>query len=153
MTSFVAGRLDSIPQYTSARWQLGVDTVYRAVTCGLLLVEDLAGLPDLSSFFHAIRTLSPDDKSGTKLSSGKFTLSGPALWNVTQICGTERLDELVSAYFPPAGEIRHTLNPCLHRGAGGNLRRERRALVGQAPASDHAGGRRRDGGRVKLTFC
>jgi hypothetical protein len=88
-----------------------VDTVYRAVTCGLLLVEDLAGLPDLSSFFHAIRTLSPDDKSGTKLSSGKFTLSGPALWNVTQICGTERLDELVSAYFPPAGEIRHTLNP------------------------------------------
>jgi hypothetical protein len=33
------------------------------------------------------------------------------LWNVTQICGTERLYELVGAYFPPTGEIRHTLNP------------------------------------------
>ncbi len=101
----------SIPQYTGARWQLGVDTVYRAVTSDLVSVEDLAGFPDLASFFKAIRTLSPDDKSGARSTDGEFAYTGPELWNVSQICGTERLHKLVGAYFPPTGEIRHILNP------------------------------------------
>jgi hypothetical protein len=111
MADFVAGRLDSLPQQTEARWQLGVDTVYRTVTCDLVRVLGLAGFPDLASFFHAIRTLSPDDRSGARSSNGEFAYTGPDLWNASQICGTKRLLELVSAHFPPVGEIRRALNP------------------------------------------
>ena len=110
MSDFVLGKLDSIPQHTAARWQLGVDTVYRAVTCDLVEVEGLAGFPDLASFFHAIRTLSPDDKSGAKSSKGKFVYTGPDLWNASQICGTNRLLELISAHFPAGGEVWRALN-------------------------------------------
>jgi hypothetical protein len=108
---FVHGNLDSVPQYTDARWQLGVDVVYRTVTCGMVEVEGLAGFPNLPSFFHAIQTLSPDDKSGAVSSTGEFKYTGPDLWNAAQICGTARLSKLVGAYFPPVGQIRRTLNP------------------------------------------
>jgi hypothetical protein len=111
MADFVLGKLNSVPQQTEARWQLGVDTIYRTVKCDLVQVEGLAGFPDLPSFFHAIQTLSPDDKSGARSSSGEFAYTGPELWNVSQICGTKRLVELVKAHFPPVGETRRTLNP------------------------------------------
>jgi hypothetical protein len=111
MADFVLGKLDSVPQQTKARWQLGVDMVYRTVTCDLVQVEGLAGFPDLASFFHAIQILSPDDKSGARSSNGEFVYTGPDLWNASQICGTKRLFELVNAHFPPVGEIRRTLNP------------------------------------------
>ena len=111
MADFVLGKLDSVPQQTEARWQLGVDMVYRTVKCDLVQVEDLAGFPDLRSFFLAIQTLSPDDKSGARSSSGEFAYTGPDLWNASQICGTKRLFELVHAHFPPVGETRRTLNP------------------------------------------
>lgn len=111
MADFVLGKLDAVPQETEARWQLGVDTVYRTVSCDLVQVEGLAGFPDLESFFDAIRTLGPDDKSGARSSTGEFAYTGPDLWNATQICGTKRLLELVNAHFPPVGEIRSTLNP------------------------------------------
>jgi hypothetical protein len=107
----VLGKLDSTPQYTRGRWQLGVDTAYRGIKCDLFEVEGLAGFPDLASFFDAIRTLGPDDKSGAVSSTGKFEYTGPDLWNAAQICGTARLSKLVDAYFPPVGQIRRTLNP------------------------------------------
>lgn len=111
MADFVVGKLESVPQQTEARWQLGVDTVYRAVTCNLIEVEGLAGFPDLASFFDAIRTLGPDDSSGATSTIGEFSYTGPDLWNATQICGTKRLVDLVNTYFPTAGEIRRVLNP------------------------------------------
>jgi hypothetical protein len=107
---FVHRNLDSVPQYTDARWQLGVDTAYRTVTCGMVEVEGLGGFPDLPSFFQAIRTLSPDDKSGAVSSTGEFEYTWPDLWNAAQVCGTQRLSKLVDAYFPPGGETRRTLN-------------------------------------------
>jgi hypothetical protein len=110
MADFVLGRLESVPQQTEARWQLGVDTVYRTLRSDLLQVEGLAGFPTLPTFFHAIQTLSPDDKSGARSSSGEFSYTGPELWNASQICGTKRLSELVNAHFPLVGEIRRTLN-------------------------------------------
>ena len=111
MADFVCGEPHLVPQHAEARWQLGVDTVYRTVTCNLVEVEGLAGFPDLASFFDAIRTLGPDDDSGARSSGGKYAYTGPDLWNATQICGTKGLTQLVSAHFPPAGEIRRTLNP------------------------------------------
>jgi hypothetical protein len=111
MFDFVSGKLESVPQHTEARWQLGVDTVYRTVVCDLVQVIGWAGFPDLASFLHAIRTLSPDDESGARSSNGKFSYTGPDLWNASQVCGTERLLELANAHFPPFGEIRYTLNP------------------------------------------
>jgi hypothetical protein len=111
MAGLVLGKLDSISQYTRARWQLGVDTAYRGIKCDLFEVEGLAGFPDLASFFDAIRTLGPDDKSGARSSKGKFDYTGPDLWNVSQICGTKRLAELVGTHFPSVGEIRRKLNP------------------------------------------
>ena len=108
---FVHGNLDSVPQYTDFRWQLGVDMVYRTVTCGMVEVEGLAGFLTLPSFFHAIRTLSPDDKSGAMSSTGKYGYTGPDLWNAAQICGTKRLSKLIDAYFPPLGERDDKLNP------------------------------------------
>jgi hypothetical protein len=68
----VLGKLDSTPQYTRGRWQLGVDTAYRGIKCDLFEVEGLAGFPDLASFFDAIRTLGADDKSGAVSSTGKI---------------------------------------------------------------------------------
>ncbi len=111
MVDFVLGKLDCIPQETESRWQLGIDTVYRTVTCDLVLVEGLAGFPDLPSFFHAIRNLGPNDKSGTRSSTGEYKYTGPELWNASQICGTKRLLEIVGAHFPPIGEVRRALNP------------------------------------------
>ncbi len=111
MADFVLGKLNSVPQHTQARWQLGVDMVYRTATCDLVHVEGLAGFPDLASFFHAIQTLGPDDKSGATSTNGEFAYTGPDLWNASQICGTKRLLELVDAHFPPVGEIRCILNP------------------------------------------
>ena len=111
MFDFVSGKLESVPQQTEARWQLGVDTVYRTVACGLVEVMGWAGFPDLASFLHAIRTLSPDDKSGARSSDGKFSYTGPDLWNTSQVCGTKRLLELVNTHFPPLDENRSTLNP------------------------------------------
>jgi len=100
MADFVLGKLDSIPEYTPARWQLGVDTVYRAVTCGLVQIDGFGGFPDLQSFFHAARTLSPDGKLDAVLWTGKFNVSGPGIWNGTSVGGTERLRKLFAAYFP-----------------------------------------------------
>jgi hypothetical protein len=111
MVDFVLGKLDSVPQETEARWQLGVDTVYRTRTCDLIQVEGLAGFADLPSFFHAIRSLGPDDKSGMRSSTGEYRYTGPDLWNASQICGTKRLLELVRTHFPAVGETRRTLNP------------------------------------------
>lgn len=84
---------------------------YRTVTCGMVEVEVLAGFPNLPSFFHAIRTLGPNDKSGAVSSAGKYAYTGSELWNAAQICGTKRLSKLIDAYFPLLGENRDTLNP------------------------------------------
>lgn len=110
MADFVLGNLGSIPVYTVARWQFGVDMVYRAITCDLVWT-DRFGFPDLSSFFRAIRTLSPDDKSGASIWNGKSHVEGGFLWNGSTIYGTKRLGRLVEACFPPPGERDDKLNP------------------------------------------
>jgi hypothetical protein len=108
---FVHGNLDSVPQYTDLRWQLGADTIYRTVTSGLAEVEGLAGFPNLLSFFDAIRTLNPDDKSGAVSSIGRFRYTGPDMWNAAQISGTKRLSMLVDGHFPLVGRNARALNP------------------------------------------
>jgi hypothetical protein len=111
MADFVLGNLDSIPRYTAARWQLGVDTVYRAVTCDLVKADRFGGFPDVRSFFHAARTLSPDGKLDAVLWTGKFNVSGPGFWNGTTVRGTERLRKLFAAYFPSPDGYDGKLNP------------------------------------------
>ena len=51
---------------------VNVTRSYRGIKCDLFEVEGLAGFPDLASFFDAIRTLGPDDKSGAVSSTGKI---------------------------------------------------------------------------------
>ena len=99
MIHFVLGNLDSPALYTLARWQLGVDMVYRTVKCGLVDVNDYGAFPDRKSFYQGIRTLNPDDSSGD------------GFWHATLVWGTERLSQLVDTYFQPRGERNNELNP------------------------------------------
>jgi len=107
---FVHGIINSVPEGSIARWQLGVDTINRTVTCGLVGVDQLGGFPDRASFFHAIRTLSPDDASGKMIFNGRSRISGPGLWNGTFVYGTERLSKLIDTYFRPSNERDGELN-------------------------------------------
>lgn len=99
LVSFAFGRMASLPAGTEARWQFGVDMIYRALTCDLIGVDVYMECHDRTSFLNAIRTVSP------------FKNSGGLLWNGTQVSGTERLSEIAAPYFPSSGELNHTLNP------------------------------------------
>lgn len=101
MADFALGTINSIPAYTTSRWQLGVDTIYRALSCDLIGVKPFIGPYDEKSFLRAIRTLSPFDRQEESI----------ALWNGTSIYGTERLSELCGHYFPATGGYDGTLNP------------------------------------------
>jgi hypothetical protein len=98
MIYFVLGKLDSPPLHTVARWQLGVDTVYRTVVCGLIDVNDYGAFPDKHSFFEGIRTLNPNDSNGD------------GLWHATLVWGTERLSSLIDAFFPHGSTRDSNLN-------------------------------------------
>lgn len=95
----LSGNLASIPQDSEERWQLGVDVIYRALICDLVKVNDLGATSDQASFLHAIRTLNP------------YGRSGEGYWHATLVWGTERLSELIEAYFPARGERDDKLNP------------------------------------------
>ncbi len=99
LMDFALRNVASFPADTEARWQFGVDMIYRTLTCDLIGVDVYMECHDPTSFLNAIRTVSP------------FKDSGGFLWNGTQVGGTQRLRELVAAYFPPSGELNHTLNP------------------------------------------
>ena len=99
MVDFAFGKIASIPADTEARWQFGVDMVYRTLTCDLVGIDVFMECHDRTSLLNAIRTVSP------------FIDSGGFLWNGTQVSGTQRLRELVAAHFPSSGELNHTLNP------------------------------------------
>ncbi len=100
MVDFALGTLSSSPAYTVARWQLGVDVIYRTLTCGLIGVEPFLGRYDKTSFLHAIRTLSPYEHADAAV----------VLWNGTRIYGTERLRKLFDAHFSPSGGYDGKLN-------------------------------------------
>lgn len=91
--------IPDIPGGAVGRWQLGVDIIYRAMTCDLIAVQVFVECHDSDSFLRAIRTVSP------------YEDSGGFLWNGTQIYGTERLSKLVNAHFPSVSQIRRTLSP------------------------------------------
>lgn len=83
------------------RWQLGVDTIYRALACDLIGVKPFIGPYDEKSFLRAIRTLSPYDRDQGNI----------ALWNGTSIYGTERLSKLCGHSFPATGGYDGMVNP------------------------------------------
>ena len=95
----VDGILNSVPPDTHARWQLGVDTIYRILTSDLIAVHKFVECHDKASFFHAIWTLSP------------YESSGGFLWNGTLIYGTDRLSDLIDVYFRGRGERNDKPNP------------------------------------------
>ena len=76
-----------------------MDVIYRALICDLVKVNDLGATSDQASFLHAIRTLNP------------YGRSGEGYWHATLVWGTERLSELIEAYFPARGERDNKLNP------------------------------------------
>ncbi len=90
MADFALGTIGSIPAYSTARWQFGVDMVYRALACDLIGVKAFTGPYDENSFLHGIRTLSPYEREQAAV----------ALWNGTSVYGTQRLSKLCADYFP-----------------------------------------------------
>jgi hypothetical protein len=96
---YMADGIPNAPGGAIGRWQLGVDMIYRTMTCDLIAVQVFVECQDRTSFLRAIRTVSP------------YEDLGGFLWNGTQIYGTERLSKLVNAHFPPTGEVTRTLNP------------------------------------------
>ena len=99
LVDFALGQISSLPSNSEARWQFGVDMIYRTLTCDLIRVDVYMQCHDRTSLLNAVRTVSP------------FKNSGGLLWNGTQISGTDRLSELAAVYFPSNGELNHTLNP------------------------------------------
>ncbi len=99
LVSFALGQIASLPAGGEARWQFGVDIIYRTLTCDLIGVDVYIECHDRTSLLNAIRTVSP------------FKDLGGSLWNGTQVSGTQRLSQLAAAYFPSSGELNHTLNP------------------------------------------
>jgi len=93
------GDLAFAPPDTPERWQAGADMIYRGLVCGLIAVDDLGATSDQASFLHSIRTLDP------------CGISGEGYWHATLIWGTERLNKLIDAHFPPGGERDDKLNP------------------------------------------
>ena len=98
LVSFAHGKIASIPADTEARWQLGVDVIYRTLTCELIGVNVYMECDEPASLLSAIRSVSP------------FVDFGGFLWNGTQVSGTKRLSKLVEAHFPPAGQRDGKLN-------------------------------------------
>lgn len=96
---FAHGDLERIPGYSTARWQLAVDTTYRTIKCDLVTVHKFVECHDEKSFFEAIRRLSP------------YGGAGAVLWNGTLIYGTEKLDALVQSFFPDASDEGDKLKP------------------------------------------
>jgi hypothetical protein len=93
------GILPSVPDYTPARWQFGVDMLYRTIKSDLIAVHEYVQCTDDASFFQAIRTLSP------------FEDAGGFLWNGTLIAGTEKLEAAIETYFTPEDNYRDAVNP------------------------------------------
>jgi hypothetical protein len=96
---FASGNIESVPDYTAARWQLSVDMLYRTIACDLILVHNFIECSDEASFLHAVRAFSP------------FDVEGIVLWNGTLVYASPRLDKLVGAHFSPDLERRDKLNP------------------------------------------
>jgi len=87
---FLSGNVKTVPDYTSSRWQLAVDMIYRCVKSKLTLIYNFADCDDEASFFVAIRTLSP------------FRSEGGLLWNATLLYGSDMLTTIVEKHFPPS---------------------------------------------------
>ena len=92
------GILTSPPPGTPARWQLGVDLIYRSLVCDLIEVKDYGATSDRASFLHAIRTLNPWG-------------DGAGFWHATIIWGAPRLDKLIEAHFPAPDQHEDKPNP------------------------------------------
>src|SRR5271154_5202004 len=73
------GNLAAVPPDTPARWQFGVDLIYRSLVCDLVAVDDLGATSDQASFLHTIRTSNP------------YGLNGAGFWHATLVWGTARL--------------------------------------------------------------
>jgi coproporphyrinogen III oxidase len=101
------GIIDDVPGYSSQRWQLAVDMIYRCVVSGLLELTYPTYRDDHDAFFQAIRTRSPFDQS----KGVQFDESGGVLWNWEQLFGTEKLVALVGKHFPKTDEYDPNLNP------------------------------------------
>jgi hypothetical protein len=57
LASFALGEIASVPAASEARWQFGVDVIYRTLTCDLARVDVYMECHDRASFLSAIRTI------------------------------------------------------------------------------------------------
>ena len=92
------GILTSPPPDTPARWQLGVDLIYRGLICDLVKVKDFGATSDRASFLHAIRTLNPWG-------------DGAGFWHATIVWAAPRLEKLIEAHFQSPAQHEDKLNP------------------------------------------
>jgi hypothetical protein len=96
----ITGAIEGIPDDTLGRWQFGVDMIYRLVKCELAIIPYFQiRCHDETSFFLAIRTLSPFDRSGG------------LLWNGTFLRGTDGLQKLMKRHFSSIPRYAPLLNP------------------------------------------
>ena len=96
---FASGNIETVPDGTLSRWQLSVDTIYRALTCDLIAVHRFIECTNETTFLEAIRTRSPYDGAGL------------VLWNGTLIYGTEKLESLARSFFSILSTARDDVNP------------------------------------------
>jgi hypothetical protein len=96
---YIIDRIPIVSNHDLGRWQLGVDLIYRTLTCELIGIDVFVECRDKTSFLQAIGTVSP------------YENSGGFLWNGTRIYGTDRLSKLITDYFSSTDELDDKLNP------------------------------------------
>ena len=135
-----SGVIASIPDRTEARWQLSVDMLYRLIKCELISVLNFADCTDIPSFFSEIQSHGPD-----------FDDQGAYVWMAIQIYGTDKLEVLMKSHLRGTVAGLGRLEPCFHQRARTSFCGQRRAVVGEAAAADHACWRReRTSGLIPL---
>ena len=94
----ISGNIKDFPDNTNARWQFGLDMIFRFNKGGLTYFDYCVNPHDVTELFRTLQTSNPF-----------FGQSG-ALWNGTFMSGTDRLRALVEKHFPSSQPYDASLN-------------------------------------------
>jgi hypothetical protein len=97
--SVIGGKITEIPSRSVARWQFGLDMIFRLNKSGLTYFQYFIIHPnDVAELFQTLQSSNPF-----------FGVSG-FVWNGTYVGGTDRLVALIEKHFPSSQPYDASLN-------------------------------------------
>jgi hypothetical protein len=95
----ISGNIKEFPDHTNARWQFGVDMIYRLNTSGLTYIRYFLNPPrEMDEFYRILQTSNP------------FLGGSGFVWYGSFMSGTDSLRALVEKYFPSSRPYNPSLN-------------------------------------------